>query len=84
MADEHTPTEAQVRSCYGAAAITGEGQDRRLAGFDRLMAEIRREAAAQALREAAEILRAEDMGHDRWYADALERRADRIARGEGS
>lgn len=43
--------------------------------------------AAEALREAAETLRAEDMGHDRWYADGLEHRADRIvrlARGEGS
>jgi hypothetical protein len=83
---EHTTTEAEVRECFQASA---EGLDfkrvyyERGETFDRWLAEVK----AEALREAAEALRAEDMAHDRWYAEGLERRADRIirlARGEGA
>jgi hypothetical protein len=39
--------------------------------------------AAEALREAAETLRAEDRTHD-GYADWLKRRGARLSRGEGA
>lgn len=85
MTDYTPPAEAveAFKAAWHEADAEGDAGNRVLRGLTAAGPLI----AAQALREAAETLRAEDMGHDRWYADGLEHRADRIvrlARGEGA
>lgn len=87
MAEDYTPTTAQVRQLYANSMDP--------AGFNRWLAEVRREAAEKALRDAAddpvaeEFLRAlppAEYGEHavETSAEWLRRRAAHIARGEGS
>ena len=51
MTDEYTPTEARVRGGYASSPMAASPREVAEAEFDRFIAQVRREAKVEALRE---------------------------------